>query len=250
MGSLATGAALIAFIQMLRLGMIYVEKQVMSQNPNPFQKVMIRCIHCLLWCLQCIFDRLNKNGFVITSIYGTPFCASSLQALVLIVGNLVRVAALHVVSGLLSWMGTFFIVGGTCAACAFYVRYTELEGQLSSIVYPMIVIGLLSYLLCAIYMMVYQVGIDTIFMCFLIDEKVNKGKHMFASANLLKIINETAADSLEDAVKLQKSMTYRRDSDLKELRREDTAENEAHKIRMSTVRTMRAESIEMQNRDA
>merc|ERR1719382_277117 len=133
--------------------MIYVEKQVMSQNPNPFQKVLIRCMHCLLWCLQCIFDRLNKNGFVITSIYGTPFCVSSLQALVLMLGNLIRVAALYVVSGLLNWMGTIFIVGATCATCGFIIRYTEIEELLSSIVYPVIVIGLLSYLLCAIYMM-------------------------------------------------------------------------------------------------
>lgn len=249
MGSLATGAALIATIQMLRLGMIYVEKQVNSQNPNPFQKVLIRSIHCLLWCLQCLFDRLNKSGFVITSIYGTPFCVSSVQALVLMLGNLIRVAALHVVSGYLSWMGSFFIVGGTCATCGFIIRYTEIEEKLSSIVYPMIIICLLSYLLCAIYMMVFQVGIDTMFMCFLIDEKVNKGKHMFASNNLLKLINETAEESLMDAAQLQKSMTYRRDSNLKELRREETAENEMHTMRMTTIRTRRSISVEMQTRE-
>jgi len=249
MGSLATGAALIAFIQMLRLGMIYVEKQVNSQNPNPFQKVLIRSIHCLLCCLQRLFDRLNKNGFVITSIYGTPFCSSSVQALMLLLGSLIRTAALHVVSGYLNWMGSFFIVGGTCATCGFIIRYTEIEDKLSSIVYPMIVIGLLSYLLCAIYMMVFQVGVDTMFMCFLIDEKVNKGKHMFASKNLLKLINETAEDSLVDAKKLQKSLTYRRDSKLNELRKEDTAADEINTERMKTLRARRTASLEMQKFD-
>jgi len=248
LGSLATGAALIAFIQCLRAGMIYVEKQVMTQNPNPMQKILIKVIHCLLWCLQCIFDKMNKSGYVITSIYGTPFCVSSVQALMLMLGNLIRVAALHVVSTYLNWMGSFFIVGGTCASCAFIIHYTDLEDNLSSIVYPIIVIAILSYLLTSIYMMVFQVGIDTMFMCFLIDEKVNKGKHMFASDNLLKIINETAEASLMDAVKLQKSKTYRRDANLKELDKEDTAYEQVHTMRMNTLTQRSNALIEMQGK--
>jgi len=43
------------------------------------------------------------------------------------------------------------------------------------------------------FMMVYEAAIDTVFMCFLIDEDNNKGGKMLAHPELLKIIDESAS---------------------------------------------------------
>ena len=51
-------------------------------------------------------------------------------------------------------------------------------------------------------MIIYETAIDTIFLCFLIDEENNKGGNMLASPDLQKIIDEHAEKSKKIADKL------------------------------------------------
>eukprot|EP00494_Astrolonche_serrata_P009933 UN09991 len=60
--------------------------------------MLLKCARCCLNVLQCIFDRVNKNGFIVCAINGLPFCASSLMGLRLIFSNILRVAALTIIS--------------------------------------------------------------------------------------------------------------------------------------------------------
>ena len=63
-------------------------------------------------------------------------------------------------------------------------KYPYYVDNLSSIVFPSIVIFILSYIIGSLFMMVFEVGVDTIFLCFLVDEKVH-GQPKFASPKLL-----------------------------------------------------------------
>ena len=65
---------------------------------NPLFKCIFCCIQCCLKCCQCIFDKINKEGFIFTTIYGTPFCYSSFTALKLLVHNVGRSVMIDAVS--------------------------------------------------------------------------------------------------------------------------------------------------------
>jgi len=248
MGSLAVGAGLIAFFQYLRAALLYLEKTSTPENPNPIQKTISKALHCILCCLECIFDKLNKNGFVMCSIYGTPFCASSVASLRLLLGNILRAAAVHIASSFLEKVGKFLITCSTTAICIYIIYIWDLDEELSSIVWPALVIFLLAYIISAIYMMVLQVGVDTMFMCFLVDEKCNRGQNkMFASKALLKIVGESTEANVLAAAELQRNKTFRRDGDLKPLEESELASTTLRTIRAATIRGGGFPSLRMDN---
>ena len=61
---------------------------------------------------------------------------------------------------------------------------------------------MLAYIIASVFMIIYETAIDTIFLCFLIDEENNKGGNMLASPDLQKIIDEHAEKSKKIADKL------------------------------------------------
>ncbi len=74
-------------------------------------------------------------------------------------------------------------------------------------------------------MIVFEVAIDTIFMCFLIDEHCNKqnGK-MFASKTLLEVIDYQAATSIRESHHMKQTTLAHQleEKDLEEIRRRGT----------------------------
>ena len=69
------------------------------------------------------------------------------------------------------------------------IVFSELEyydEHLSSYVYPAIPVFIISYLISSLFMMVLEVAVDTIFLCFLVDETVHSPPR-FASDDLLKL---------------------------------------------------------------
>ena len=69
------------------------------------------------------------------------------------------------------------------------------KNDVSSPVLTAALVFLLSYMVASIFMVVYETAVDTIFLCFLIDEEQNKSGQMLASKTLLAIINKYQAKS-------------------------------------------------------
>eukprot|EP00483_Globobulimina_turgida_P000067 UN00067 len=152
------------------------------------QKLILSLIKCLLRCIECILNRINRNGLIITSIYGWPFCAASMKGITIILKNIVRASALSMVSGYLETLGKICILSfNTGLAIAFATYYYG--DELSSVMLPAVICFFITYVVCWQYMHLYEVGISAIFICFLIDEERNKSlPEMKASKRLRKII--------------------------------------------------------------
>jgi hypothetical protein len=101
---------------------------------------MLSCAQCCLKCMQTFIDKVSKNAFVWTSIYGTGFCPSSCLSFALIWRNLARTAALSVVSGVLVFFGKVLIVFVTTAICAAaLIAYDPFDQPISSPLLPLLV---------------------------------------------------------------------------------------------------------------
>ena len=99
LGSLAFGALIITLIRIIRAVVTYVQRKVRKgAGANPLVRCLLCLVQCCLSCCQCVFDRVNKNGFIFTAIYGTPFCLSSYTALKLLLSNLGRSVMIDAVS--------------------------------------------------------------------------------------------------------------------------------------------------------
>merc|ERR1712156_782911 len=124
---------------------------------NPVARCCLCCIHCFLKCVDCCIDKLSKDGFVFTSIFGTPFCSSAIMAFDMIWENLMNVAALTVVSD-----------------------YVEFVGKIS------------------VFMVVFDVAIETLFLCYVIDLKAN-GQAIHSSAGFRDLIDEHKDENAQEA---------------------------------------------------
>lgn len=211
LGTCAVGACLMAIVQFLRMVLAYIEKQAHSPDgePNHLQKILLKCAHVCLWCLQCIIDKINHTGFIVCGITGLPFCASSVKGLALLMANVLRAAVLTVVTKYLTMIGKVAIMMTSAGLCVL-ILIGHLEQAYEAVLFPVITVALFAYLVASLYMHILSVGIDTLFMCFLIDEELNKeGGHMRAHDDLKRIFNynqekkrkpsTTSAEKMPDA---------------------------------------------------
>merc|ERR1719373_508047 len=67
------------------------------------------------------------------------------------------------------------------------MKYNDYYSRnLSSFLFPAVVIFVMSYVVAALFMMVFEVAVETIFLCFLVDEEVH-GEAKFANHGLTQM---------------------------------------------------------------
>ena len=168
---------------------------------NPVTKYTRACIFCLLQCffkcLECCLDKINKNGLIMTAITGDNFCGGACASFKLVWNNIARVAAISLVGTCLISVGQV-LVAVTCAAgAAAVLLYVETYStQVSSIVLPVLLVMILAYYAASIFLSIFDAAVDTIFICFLLDEEKNGNSgRMLASRNLQDIIGAVSVET-------------------------------------------------------
>merc|ERR1712194_772629 len=123
---------------------------------------------CCLKCAECCLDKLSKNAFIWTAIYGDCFLSAGFHSFKLLWRNLARVATINLVGDFLMFLGKIFVALITMAIAALMMQRDE---DISSPVIPAIICFLLAYMVGSLFMVLYETAMDTIFLCFLIDEE-------------------------------------------------------------------------------
>ena len=190
-GTIALAALIIAIVQAIRATVMYIERKTAQMNGgklNCLQRAVFCLIHCCLACLECCLDKINKNALVWTSIWGDSFGTATCSAFKLLWGNLGRTGAMSVVSTFLMFLGKVLIALATVGFGGIFIHF-RYRDDISSPVLPMIVIFIVGYAVGALFMAVFEVAMDTVFLCFLIDEKLhaNSGS-MNASKGLRALV--------------------------------------------------------------
>ena len=144
---------------------------------------------------------INKNAYIQTAIYGTNFCTSAKNAFFLIARNLMRIAAVGVVSEVVVFIGKYFIIMVTTAFA--YVCMDRVIGdELNSLVGPCIFVAFFAYCIAILFMSVFAMGISTLLQCFIADEEMHPSPaDRFASNELISFIDSSAAKAKKDAEK-------------------------------------------------
>lgn len=212
-GTVSVAALIVAIIQFIRAVVSYMQAKAANMNEkNPVTRFIRSCVFCLiqccLKCLECCLDKINKNGLIMTAITGENFCFATCSAFRLVWSNLARVAAISVVGSVLVSIGQFMTAIFSSAACAAILLYfSPYKESVSSITLPCALVFIIAYCIGSVFLCIFDAAIDTIFMCFLLDEEKNmEGGRMLASKELQDIINAHAAESKEIAEK-RKSTT-------------------------------------------
>eukprot|EP00276_Gloeochaete_wittrockiana_P000795 CAMPEP_0184672956 /NCGR_PEP_ID=MMETSP0308-20130426/86409_1 /TAXON_ID=38269 /ORGANISM="Gloeochaete witrockiana, Strain SAG 46.84" /LENGTH=573 /DNA_ID=CAMNT_0027120383 /DNA_START=56 /DNA_END=1777 /DNA_ORIENTATION=- len=191
LGSLAFGSLLIAIIQLIRAIMAYLHRQAQLAQNQIAQFIFGAIQYCLL-CFERFLQFLNKNAFIMIAIYGKSFCASAGNAAKLLLSNILRLAAISVISDFLLFLGKIAITA-SCTSLAFVwmsqdPRYTTGTAKLNSVILPLVVVFLGSYTIATAFISVFDIAIDTIFLCFCADSAK-------APPGLVQFLDESAEEA-------------------------------------------------------
>jgi len=187
LGSIAFASLTIAIVSFIEVTLTYLERRFKAAKESPLKKHGLAVIKCMLRCMSCILNRINKDGLIVTSIYGWPFCAASTKGITIVFKNILRAAVLSFVSGYFEFLGKASIIFFNVAICVLIAEGTVYNVQI--VILPAIVFIIITYMVTWVYLEIYEVGVRTIFICFLIDEERNKDlEEMKCSKRLRKII--------------------------------------------------------------
>ena len=160
LGSLAFGSFILAIIWSIRIVFEYVQKKLESIGGNNSALSCIKYIvRCCLDCCHRFVKFLNKNAYIQVALTGNNFCHSALSACALALKNSATFVITNGIGYLLSFLGKMSIaVGNTCIGYLIINQSLNLQSQqLSSLVGPLALIFIVSYLLGAVFMNVYQI---------------------------------------------------------------------------------------------
>ncbi|XP_059411643.1 choline transporter-like protein 4 isoform X4 [Carassius carassius] len=198
-GSLAFGALILTLVQMVRIILEYLDHKF-KEAQNPCTRFIMCCLKCCFWCLEKFIKFINRNAYIMIAIYGKNFCVSAKNAFSLLMRNIVRVVVLDKVTDLLLFFGKLLVVGGVGVLAFFFfsgrIPTPGTTFQTAALNYywmPIITVVFGAYLIAHGFFSVYNMGVDTLFLCFLEDLERNDGspqKPYFMSKNLMKILNK------------------------------------------------------------
>merc|ERR1712032_464766 len=192
LGTLAFGALVITIVRMIEGLFTYIRRKTNAAQ-NPCAKCLLCLVSCGLRCCECIFERINKNGFIFTSIFGTPFCYSSFSALQLIVENVSKTILMTGISKYTELFGKFIVSMMTTGIAMLVMKYHAFYADnLESMLCPAVIVFVITYMISSMFMMVFDVAVQSIFLCFLVDESVN-GEPIFATDEMKELVSSAVS---------------------------------------------------------
>ncbi|KAM8767467.1 choline transporter-like protein 4 [Acanthopagrus schlegelii] len=209
-GSLAFGSLILTLVQVVRIILEYIDHKTRSAQ-NPCARFLMCCLKCCFWCLEKFIKFLNRNAYIMIAIYGKNFCVSAKNAFKLLMRNIVRVVVLDKVTDLLLFFGKLLVVGGVGVLSFFFFSgrillpgSTFRSETLNYYWMPIITVIFGSYLIAHGFFSVYNMCVDTLFLCFLEDLERHDGslqKPYYMSKNLMKILNKSNKTAKTDRKK-------------------------------------------------
>uniref|UniRef100_A0A0K0D1Y2 Choline transporter-like protein n=1 Tax=Angiostrongylus cantonensis TaxID=6313 RepID=A0A0K0D1Y2_ANGCA len=201
LGSLAFGSLIIAATKFIRALLDYLDKKLSTTNNQVF-KVVLSTLKCCFWCMEVFLKFLTKNAFIMMAIYGKSFFVSAKESFLLLARNCVRAAVVNQVAGFLLFLGKALItlgMGDYISVVAFF--YFSGQWVVNGIprvdlyyyFVPIILVLIGSYFVTDLFFDVYEMAVDTTFICFLEDSEQNDGtieRPFYMSKDLQKILNK------------------------------------------------------------
>jgi choline transporter-like protein 2/4/5 len=173
MGSVALGSFLLATVNFIRCIIEYIDRKCRQYPNNELVRAITCMFRCCFWCLDKFLRFLNTNAYIMVAIYGKGFFSSAKDAFSLLLDNIVRVVVIDQVADYLLFMGKLSVTSlvGLASYYVFngYVLVDKVGPYLPHVTYtwvPVLAIIIGTYLIASSFFSVYDMAVDTIFLCF------------------------------------------------------------------------------------
>ena len=175
LGSIILGSLLITIVELIRLVLYQLQKQV-ATSQNPYLKYIVACAQCCMKMVQVIMKFVNKNAYIYIAITGKSFFSAASSATALLLKNAAKTIAVTYVTNIVLFFTKLAVVGVNCLAGWFILlSFPDLFPDIS---FPNLTVGLLgleTFLIVSVFFGNYEITIDTIFLSVLEDLDKNDG---------------------------------------------------------------------------
>ncbi|KAF5305607.1 hypothetical protein FQR65_LT07687 [Abscondita terminalis] len=189
LGTISLGSLIIALIQMLRL-LIRLIRRVFRY---PLYLLCLCCIFSKIEnCLQYIEGLVKyytRNAYIVTALHGTAFVESGSKAFKLLFENVLQVFAINSVGDFVLILGKILIVISTIIIGILLMDFPHLNYSWLIL----LIIGAVAYLIAHCFFTVYEMAVDTIFICFCEDCNINDGmtRPYYMPASLMEFVEKS-----------------------------------------------------------
>ena len=198
LGSLAFGSLIVTIVQVIRVMLEYVETRLKGFSlDNCITRFILCCCQCFFWCLEKFIRYINRNAYIEIAVYGRSFCAAAKDAFFLLMRNILRASVLNSITSFLLFIFKLTVTLGMTVGAFYYFTWDSNPlipvPRLNYIWAPIVAIAIFSYVIAAVFFAVYDMGVDTLFLCFLEDLERHDGsgeKPYYMPKSLMEILGK------------------------------------------------------------
>jgi hypothetical protein len=149
------------------------------------------CVECCLRCFESLLEFISRNAYIMLAIESGSFCTSAKSAFGYLASNMGGLAMVQAIGDLFLFFGKVFIGMMSAGICAIVLTQTAYyQERVSSIILPCMIVLVGAYLVGSLFMGIFEMAIDTIFLSFCVDEDKKLG---FADGPLKAFVAEAGA---------------------------------------------------------
>lgn len=193
LGSIALGSFLIVIFKIPRLIIAFLEYQLKKyKDQSGVVSCIFKCCQCFWYCMENFIRYINHNAYTIVAIEGEPYCSSAKVAFKTLTSNPLRILTLNTMGDFIIFLGKCVVTG---SASIFAIYLMRGQTGLHYLAAPVLFASMITYLIAHSMLCVYEMVIDTMFLCFVedINKNANSPEGFFAPDSLLKFAEEDIA---------------------------------------------------------
>ena len=192
LGTLVLGSLLIAPMTLVRVSLELVASSVRAnEDASKTAKCLSSLCRCCFWCLNRAIKYLNRYAYVLTVVYSQHFLKATSRALTLIRMNALNALVVDKVAAFVLLLSNAAITSLSVMFAFFLFTHRvpldtlddmlplslrmDVPTNLNYVWLPIGVVACGSFLIAKLFLDVYDMGVDTLVMCALIDLDENDG---------------------------------------------------------------------------
>lgn len=206
MGTMAVGSFILAAISLVRFILMYLEKRTRAaQRNNKCVKTLFKVVHCMLFIFDRCLKYLARQAYIMVAMYGYNFCKASIMAVMLITSNVLQVAAVNAINRYVMFLGKLVVIVSCLISGYLWLTYSPAfqgENELFAMMPVLLVIAIFGFAVASYVFNIYNVGVETILLCFCQDCMIHEnlgdnGTKLFHKGMQQKIKAITNADQFQ-----------------------------------------------------
>lgn len=175
LGTVLFGALVIAVVQVLRGVLQWVDEQTKDlQQANFVLKLLLKCVGCCMYCFERFVKFVSGYAYIYVALNGDSLCTACRATFLLFLNYPAQVAVNGTVQTVLRVVQCVAMPIACAVGCYYYADVKD--GNINPTV-PSVLALVLAYVVSRAISGVYEVVIDTVMVCVLLDKDKYEGRH-------------------------------------------------------------------------